>query len=83
MTQQNTPADAGPPRDFRGHGANPPHARWPGDARIAININLNFEAGLLPESVSGDGAEQCAPSQRQAKEKLVLRRANQSLFAAE
>jgi allantoinase len=23
-------------RDFVGYGAEPPHARWPGDARIAV-----------------------------------------------
>ena len=38
-------AAAGPPRDFRGYGAHPPHAQWPGGARIAVNINLNVEAG--------------------------------------
>ena len=31
----------GPPRDFFGYGPHPPHPRWPGDARIAINFNLN------------------------------------------
>ena len=35
----------GPPRDFYGYGPNPPYADWPGDARIAVNFNLNFEAG--------------------------------------
>ena len=38
-------AAAGPPRDFRGYGAHPPHAQWPGGARIAVNVNLNVEAG--------------------------------------
>jgi putative urate catabolism protein len=38
-------APPSPQRDFRGYGANPPDPRWPGGARIAININLNFEAG--------------------------------------
>ena len=33
------------PRDFLGYGRNPPHPRWPGDARIAVNIALNYEAG--------------------------------------
>jgi peptidoglycan/xylan/chitin deacetylase (PgdA/CDA1 family) len=37
--------DAGAPRDFYGYGPNPPHPRWPGEARIALNFNLNFEAG--------------------------------------
>jgi len=41
-----------PPRDYRGYGAKPPNPRWPGNARIAVNLNLNFEAGgerSLPE----------------------------------
>ena len=40
-----TTRDLGLPRDYYGYGPNPPHPRWPGDARIAINFNLNFEAG--------------------------------------
>ena len=35
----------GPARDFYGYGPNPPHPHWPGEARIAVNFNLNFEAG--------------------------------------
>lgn len=33
------------PRDLIGYGANPPHPRWPGDARIAISFVLNYEEG--------------------------------------
>ncbi|MFN3578144.1 MAG: allantoinase PuuE [Tabrizicola sp.] len=33
------------PRDFRGHGPTPPDARWPGGARIAISLVLNYEEG--------------------------------------
>ena len=33
------------PRDFRGHGPNPPDAAWPGRARIAVSIVLNYEEG--------------------------------------
>ncbi len=33
------------PRDLRGYGPNPPDARWPGGARIAISIVLNYEEG--------------------------------------
>src|SRR6516225_2573622 len=36
---------ADPIRDFRGYGAQPPHAHWPGASRIAVNLNLNVEAG--------------------------------------
>jgi peptidoglycan/xylan/chitin deacetylase (PgdA/CDA1 family) len=48
----------GPARDFRGYGGQPPHAQWPGDARIAININLNFEAGGERSIMDGDGTSE-------------------------
>jgi hypothetical protein len=31
-------------RDFAGYGAEPPHAGWPGNARIAVNFVI-FEEG--------------------------------------
>jgi peptidoglycan/xylan/chitin deacetylase (PgdA/CDA1 family) len=43
-----------PARDFLGYGADPPHARWPGDARIAVNFNLNVEAGGEHSILEGD-----------------------------
>lgn len=33
------------PRDLVGYGANPPHPRWPGDARIAVQFVINYEEG--------------------------------------
>jgi allantoinase len=33
------------PRDLIGYGAHPPHPRWPGDARIAVSLVLNYEEG--------------------------------------
>jgi putative urate catabolism protein len=33
------------PRDLIGYGANPPHAQWPDDARIAVQFVLNYEEG--------------------------------------
>jgi len=47
-----------PTRDFRGYGQTPPHAQWPGNARIAININLNFEAGGERSMMDGDGTSE-------------------------
>ena len=41
-------------RDFYGYGPYPPHPHWPGDARIAINLNLNFEAGGERSLLEGD-----------------------------
>ena len=48
----------GPSRDFQGYGAHPPHARWPGDARIAVNLNLNVEAGGERCILEGDTASE-------------------------
>jgi len=33
------------PRDMRGYGEHPPHARWPGNARVAVQFVLNYEEG--------------------------------------
>ena len=33
------------PRDMRGYGEDPPHPRWPGDARVAVQFVLNYEEG--------------------------------------
>lgn len=46
--------ETGTARDFRGYGRNPPHPQWPGNARIAININLNYEGGGESCVVDGD-----------------------------
>ncbi len=37
--------DSGYPRDLRGYGEHPPHANWPGGARIAVQFVLNYEEG--------------------------------------
>ena len=47
-------SDLRPPRDFEGYGRAPPYARWPGDARIAVNFNLNVEAGGERSILDGD-----------------------------
>ena len=51
-------AEAGPPRDFGGYGAHPPDAAWPGGARIAVNLNLNVEAGGEHCLLEGDDASE-------------------------
>ena len=43
------------PRDFRGYGPNPPNADWPGEAKIAISIVLNYEEGGENNLLHGDG----------------------------
>ena len=43
------------PRDFRGHGPDAPDARWPGGAKIAISLVLNYEEGGENCLLHGDG----------------------------
>lgn len=44
-TIRNTAVSADYPRDLIGYGNNPPHPHWPGDARIACRLVLNYEEG--------------------------------------
>jgi allantoinase len=47
------------PRDLRGHGRNPPHPHWPGEARVALQFVLNYEEGGENCVLHGDaGSEQ-------------------------
>jgi putative urate catabolism protein len=44
------------PRDFVGYGPNPPDARWPGGARVALSFVLNYEEGGENTILNGDSA---------------------------
>lgn len=47
------------PRDLIGYGRKPPHAQWPGGARIAVQFVLNYEEGGENAVLHGDaGSEQ-------------------------
>ncbi|HUZ71966.1 MAG TPA: allantoinase PuuE [Stellaceae bacterium] len=46
------------PRDLIGYGAHPPHAQWPGGARIAVQIVLNYEEGGENSVLHGDAASE-------------------------
>jgi allantoinase len=47
------------PRDLVGYGRNPPHAQWPGNARVAVQFVLNYEEGGENSVLHGDaGSEQ-------------------------
>ncbi|WP_431260999.1 allantoinase PuuE [Roseateles chitinivorans] len=49
----------GYPRDLVGYGEHPPHAQWPGQARIAVQFVLNYEEGGENSVLHGDaGSEQ-------------------------
>ncbi len=42
-------------RDLVGYGRTPPEAKWPKDARIAVNFCLNYEEGAERHIDHGDG----------------------------
>ena len=47
------------PRDLVGYGGKPPHADWPGGARVAVQFVLNYEEGGERCVLHGDsGSEQ-------------------------
>ena len=47
------------PRDLVGYGRNPPHAQWPGQARVAVQFVMNYEEGGENATLHGDaGSEQ-------------------------
>lgn len=46
------------PRDLIGYGRNPPHAQWPGQARIALQFVLNVEEGSENCVLDGDAASE-------------------------
>jgi allantoinase len=41
-------------RDLVGYGSRPPHPRWPGEARVAVQFVLNIEEGAESCLLNGD-----------------------------
>ena len=46
------------PRNLLGYGAKPPDAQWPGGAKIAISLVLNYEEGGENSILHGDAASE-------------------------
>src|ERR1700691_986737 len=46
------------PRDLIGYRAKAPHPQWPGDARIALQIVVNYEEGAENAVLHGDAASE-------------------------
>jgi hypothetical protein len=42
------------PRDLVGYGPTPPDPRWPGGARLALQIVVNYEEGSEYTVLDGD-----------------------------
>ncbi len=46
------------PRDLAGYGPEPPQARWPGNARVALQLVVNYEEGAENCVLHGDAASE-------------------------
>ncbi len=46
------------PRDMVGYGAHPPDPKWPGGARLALQVVLNYEEGAENSILHGDPASE-------------------------
>jgi len=45
-------------RDLVGYGGQPPHPRWPGEARVAVQFVLNIEEGAESCILNGDAGSE-------------------------
>ena len=54
FVREDGPAE-GPPRDYFGYGEHPPRIRWPGDAKVAVQLVVNYEEGSEKSFPMGDG----------------------------
>jgi len=59
------------PRDMTGYGATPPHPRWPGNARLALQFVLNYEEGAENNVLHGDAASEAFLSEMVAAQPLA------------
>lgn len=53
-------------RDFLGYGGRPPHPEWPGGARVAVSVVVNFEEGA--ELALSQGDERNEPTYEVSRE---------------
>lgn len=51
------------PRDLVGYGGKPPHAQWPGGARVALSFVLNVEEGSETNVLHGDAKNESGLSE--------------------
>ena len=61
------------PRDMIGYGAMPPDPQWPGGARLALQIVLNYEEGAERSILHGDPASETFLSEITAAEAYPAR----------
>ena len=57
-SQRQTNPRGGSPRDLVGYGRTLPDPQWPGGARLALQISLNYEAGGELSVLEGDAGSE-------------------------
>ena len=62
------------PRDLLGYGPTPPNARWPGNARVAVQFVVNYEEGGENCILHGDPASEAFLSEIVGARPLLGRR---------
>jgi allantoinase len=62
------------PRDLIGYASRPPHPRWPGEARIAVSLVLNYEEGGEACVLHGDAHSESVLTDLGAVEALTAAR---------
>lgn len=62
------------PRDMTGYGRDPPQAEWPGGARLALQIVVNYEEGGENAILHGDPASEAFLSEIIGAAPLIGRR---------
>jgi allantoinase len=67
-------------RDFVGYGPTPPNARWPKDARVALNLCLNVEEGGEKSVPDGDDRSEGGLTESRAAENAGRDLAAESMF---
>lgn len=63
------------PRDLVGYGENPPHANWPGGARIAVQFVVNYEEGGENSVLHGDRGSEAFLSEMVGAQSQIGQRA--------
>ena len=58
LSRKLTMPETSYPRDLVGYGRNPPHPRWPNEARICVQFVINYEEGGENNILHGDRASE-------------------------
>ncbi|GAA5040076.1 putative urate catabolism protein [Thermocatellispora tengchongensis] len=64
------------PRDLRGYGPRPPHADWPGGARVALQFVVNYEEGGERSVLHGDRCSEAFLTEEPTRELPHIRNLN-------